>query len=143
MGQTILVQAMPAGEVLLSDAIHDLDAYLINEGTSAVLNIKEGTDEATNVGRNFHNAVNILDFSESLNCGFGLGFVGVWHIKSFFILDAFFNHSRRSQLGVVILADEDHDSYGISFLEKRFQVGPLEIGIEPGRDEILVEKLHG
>ena len=58
-------------------------------------------------------------------------------------MDAFFNHSRRSQLGVVILADEDHDSYGICFVEKRFQVGPLEIGIEPGRDEIFWEKLHG
>ncbi len=133
---------MPASEILLSDAIHDLDAYLINEGTSAVFNTKKGTDEATNVGRNFHNAVNIFDFPESLYGGFGLGFVGVCHVKSPFVLDALLDHVQHSQLGVIILTDKDHDSDCICFGEKRFQVGPLEISVESGSYKVLGEKLH-
>ena len=100
-------------------------------------------DEAANVGRNLHDAIDVLDFSKSLNGHLSLGFVGVRHVKSSLILDVLLNHEQCSQLGGIILTDKAQDDNSICLEKKRLQIGSLKIAVDPGSDKILRKKIHG
>ncbi len=136
----LLIGAMPMGKILLGDAIHDLDAQLVDDRASATFNVKKGTDEAANIGRNLHDAIDVLDFSKPLNGHLSLGFVVVRHVKSSLILDILLNHAQCSQLGGIILTNKAQDGNSICLEEKRLQIGSLKFAVEPGSDKILRKK---
>ena len=76
---------MPTSEILVCGTINSINTHVIDKGPLAWLNVKEGAEEAANVGTAFDDAIDALDAPEAFNCSFCLGLVGFGEILDFLI----------------------------------------------------------
>ncbi len=112
MRHTTFVGIVPAGEVLLSDAVDSLDAQLVDERLWTFLNIKKCTDKTAYIDHNPDNALHGFNLAKPFNGGLCFGSMGVRHFKCPFVASIFFGSTQGKELGRIILIykGKDRDS---------------------------------